>query len=63
MYKFPSQGAQETIEEVGGMLVDKLPAFVQSGDLEVQERVSFPPLLVFNFISFDPLPVFNLIFL
>ena len=24
MYKFPSQGAQETIEEVGGMLVDKL---------------------------------------
>ena len=50
MYEFPSQGAQETIEEVGGMLVDKLPAFVQSGDLEVQERVSLHPLPVFNVI-------------
>ena len=28
------------MEEVGEALVDRLPVFVQSGDLEVQERVS-----------------------
>ena len=27
-------------EDVGGMLVEKLPVFLQSSDLEVQERVS-----------------------
>ena len=26
------------MEEVGAMLVEKLPVFMQSGDLEVQER-------------------------
>ena len=26
------------MEEVGAMLVEKLPVFIQSGDLEVQER-------------------------
>ena len=35
---FPSQGTSEALEEVGGMLVEKLPVFIQSGDLEVQER-------------------------
>ena len=28
------------VEDVGGMLVEKLPVFLQSSDLEVQERVS-----------------------
>ena len=32
------QGTPEAVEEVGAMLVDKLPVFMQSGDLEVQER-------------------------
>ena len=32
------QGTSEALEEVGGMLVEKLPVFIQSGDLEVQER-------------------------
>ena len=35
---FPVQGTSEALEEVGGMLVEKLPVFIQSGDLEVQER-------------------------
>jgi AP-3 complex subunit delta-1 len=26
------------LEEVGGILVEKLPVFIQSKDLEVQER-------------------------
>ena len=26
------------VEEAGAMLVEKLPVFIQSGDLEVQER-------------------------
>lgn len=30
----------EQIKEVGNLLMDKLPMFVQSADLEVQERVS-----------------------
>ena len=34
------QGSPESTEEVGAMLVEKLPVFMQSGDLEVQERVS-----------------------
>ena len=34
----PSQGTPEAVEEVGAMLVEKLPVFIQSGDLEVQER-------------------------
>ena len=29
----------ETIKEAGQLLIDKLPMFVQSADLEVQERV------------------------
>ena len=33
-----SQGTPEAVEEVGAMLVEKLPVFIQSGDLEVQER-------------------------
>ena len=32
------QGTSDTLEEVGAMLVEKLPVFIQSGDLEVQER-------------------------
>ena len=32
------QGTPEAVEEVGAMLVEKLPVFMQSGDLEVQER-------------------------
>ena len=32
------QGTPEAVEEVGAMLVEKLPLFMQSGDLEVQER-------------------------
>lgn len=34
------EGNQERIREVGQLLLDKLPMFVQSSDLEVQERVS-----------------------
>lgn len=30
---------EETTKEVGTLLVEKLPMFVQSADLEVQERV------------------------
>ena len=33
-----SQGTPEAVEDVGAMLVVKLPVFIQSGDLEVQER-------------------------
>ena len=32
------QGTPEAVEEVGAMLVEKLPVVIQSGDLEVQER-------------------------
>ena len=32
------QGTPEAVEEVGAMLVENLPVFMQSGDLEVQER-------------------------
>ena len=32
------QGTPEAVEEVGAMLVEKLPVFIQSSDLEVQER-------------------------
>ena len=35
---FYGQGSTEVAEEVGAMLVEKLPVFIQSGDLEVQER-------------------------
>jgi hypothetical protein len=38
LFSFLSQGTSEALEEVGGMLVEKLPVFIQSGDLEVQER-------------------------
>ena len=31
---------EESVKEAGQMLVEKLPMFVQSADLEVQERVS-----------------------
>jgi len=34
-------GDQEKIRKVGQLLLDKLVMFVQSSDLEVQERVSF----------------------
>lgn len=33
-----AEGSTEVAEEVGAMLVEKLPVFMQSGDLEVQER-------------------------
>ena len=33
------QGNVKDVEDVGGMLVEKLPVFLQSSDLEVQERV------------------------
>ena len=32
------QGTSEALEEFGAMLVERLPIFIQSGDLEVQER-------------------------
>ncbi len=35
---FSPQGTSEALEEVGAMLVERLPIFIQSGDLEVQER-------------------------
>jgi AP-3 complex subunit delta-1 len=38
LVKAEADGFTESIEEVGAMLVEKLPVFMQSGDLEVQER-------------------------
>lgn len=40
LVKAEIEGDQEKIREVGQLLLDNLPMFVQSGDLEVQERVS-----------------------
>jgi AP-3 complex subunit delta-1 len=40
----------EQIKEIGSLLMDKLPMFVQSADLEVQERVSL--LCVFCPLNF-----------
>ena len=38
LVKAETEGTPELVEEVGEALVDRLPVFVQSGDLEVQER-------------------------
>lgn len=38
LVKAEAEGTSEAVEEVGAMLVEKLPVFIQSGDLEVQER-------------------------
>jgi AP-3 complex subunit delta-1 len=38
LVKAEAEGTPEAVEEVGAMLVEKLPVFMQSGDLEVQER-------------------------
>lgn len=40
LVKAEIEGNQDKIREVGQLLLDKLPMFVQSSDLEVQERVS-----------------------
>ena len=47
LVKAEIEGDQDKIREVGQLLLDKLPMFVQSGDLEVQERVSTTNLLCF----------------
>ena len=39
LVKAEEENDDETIKEVGSLLVEKLPMFVQSADLEVQERV------------------------
>ena len=38
-----SENDTETVTEIGALLLEKLPMFVQSADLEVQERVGFLP--------------------
>ena len=40
LVKAELENDEETIKEAGQLLVEKLPMFVQSADLEVQERVS-----------------------
>ena len=42
LVKAELENDEETIKEAGQLLVAKLPMFVQSADLEVQERVSKP---------------------
>ena len=37
--KAEADGDTETVQEVNQMLQEKLPAFAESADLEVQERV------------------------
>ena len=39
LVKAELESDEETIKEAGQLLVEKLPMFVQSADLEVQERV------------------------
>ncbi len=39
LVKAELENDEETIKEAGQLLVEKLPMFVQSADLEVQERV------------------------
>ena len=54
LVKAEIEGDQDKIREVGQLLLDKLPMFVQSGDLEVQERVCMYyrlTLLYFIFIA------------
>ena len=51
LVKAEIEGDQDKIREVGQLLLDKLPMFVQSGDLEVQERVSTTNLLCFIYFS------------
>ena len=51
LVKAEIEGDQDKIREVGQLLLDKLPMFVQSGDLEVQERVCTTDLLFY--ISFS----------
>ncbi|XP_064604156.1 AP-3 complex subunit delta-1-like isoform X2 [Liolophura sinensis] len=38
LVKAEEEGDEQTIQEVGQMVIEKLPMFVQSADLEVQER-------------------------
>lgn len=40
LVKAEADGDNDKIREVGQLMLDKLPMFVQSSDLEVQERVS-----------------------
>ena len=39
LVKAELESDEETIKEAGQLLIEKLPMFVQSADLEVQERV------------------------
>ncbi len=50
LVKAELENDEETIKEAGQLLVEKLPMFVQSADLEVQERV-----LIIIFLAFEKL--------
>lgn len=39
LVKAEEEGDEKTIKDVGQLVIEKLPMFVQSADLEVQERV------------------------
>lgn len=39
LVKAELEDSQDLIQETGQLLIDRLPMFVQSADLEVQERV------------------------
>ena len=41
LVKAELESDEETIKEAGQLLIEKLPMFVQSADLEVQERVCY----------------------
>ena len=43
--KAEAEGDNDIIDEVNQMLQDKLPAFAESADLEVQERVGVKSVL------------------
>lgn len=43
LVKAELSGDEALVREVGQLLLDNLPIFVQSSDLEVQERVSMNP--------------------
>ena len=45
--------------EVGKLLQEKLPMFAQSSNLEVQERVSIPLVLIFDLMRKEIFIIFS----
>ncbi len=50
--KAEADGDTETVQEVNQMLQEKLPAFAESADLEVQERVRSVQSITFTHTLF-----------